>query len=126
MTKEQFIEQIERLSNTYGREKWNSGRIEAMWKNVNGLDITWLINTIDKALLIGNDRFNFLEAITAEKQRIASEKRTQEILEHHKFQEGIMTEKGFEQVLKSFKSNSLLDALENARPSKIKLDDKNA
>lgn len=112
---EDFEKQAQRLTDVFGPEKWSDARIQTLWKSVSNLDLKWLSEQIDNAVLSPGDRFDFLKAIQAEKNRQAMEKKTLDIIALEKLSDHLRTEEGFQRAMKGFGATSVIEAFNKFR-----------
>lgn len=120
MTEEQFLKETQRLIDVFSKGQWPSHRINTMWNAVESLDHSWWRQQVDNAVLSGDFRYNFLEAITFEKRRRAMEREHFNLIARENLSHTQRTEEGFKKILEAHGgANDLLGAIDHYR-EKIK------
>lgn len=115
MTHKEFSVQIQRLIDVFGNERWSDARVHTLWYSVINLNESWFKETVNSAILSSIDKFDFLKAIQAEKNRQAMERKANDVIAMEKLSDHLITDEGFQKALKALGADSVLGAFEKLR-----------
>jgi len=111
-TKEQFLEEFEKVIDSFGDDHWPDVRVNMIFDELHGVSIDWLKARVKDVILAWDQKFNWVES--AKSERVRSENKELKRLEETAFKYG----NGLENVLKGLGVKSLSDVLEQRKVTK--------